>query len=256
MLKWLRNKLAGPVYLDCYTYRQDVYEFAKIQSATRFYPNWWKKLKNTIGVVDPNNELLEERLAPTMRGCVGFTNFFRKSLCIPLWSDLRVTIGPTNSKFHKWYFADRASKISVHEQEQRGDFMPDADYQHLKLDAPWHIKCKEEVYFAFIDPVWTSDTVEGGIITTPGLLEFKHQHSVNINMLFERDPNIHRIIDLPYNHPLVFLIPLTERRVILRYHMVTREEFEAIRKPSLTFVNVYGTARRIREQQECPMKSK
>lgn len=255
MLKWLRNKLAGPVYVDCYTFRKDVYDYAKIQPATRFYPGWWKKLKNKYGVVDPDNEMFELRETGTMRGCVGFTDLFKNAFCIPLWSDLRLTVGQVGSDFYKWLYADKISDAGTHPQEQRGDFLPDSHYQHFKLSSPWHLKCEEEVKFLFVDPVWTSN-LDNGIIIPPGVLEFKHQASTNINMLVIRDPELPRMIDLKYGEPLAFLVPMTERRVILRYHLVSREKFMAAGKPILSFVNAYITSKKMQEKQECPMKSK
>lgn len=253
MLKWLRNKLAGPVYVDCYTCRKDVYDYAKIQSATRFYPGWWKKLKNKYGIVDPENEMFELREAGTMRGCVGFTDLFRKALCIPLWSDIRITIGPVGSDFFKWKYADNVSAAGPHPREQRGDFMPDSHYQHLKLHSPWQLKCDEDVSFLFVDPIWTSNP-DDGVIIPPGVLEFKYQHATNINMLIARDPDLPRVLELKYGAPLAFLVPMTERRVVLRHHFVSREVFSTINKPILTFINAYSISRKRAEQ--CPMKSK
>lgn len=255
MLKqWLANKLQGPVYLDCYTSRKDVYDLAKIESATRFYPEWWKKLKNSFDATDANNTTLGDRIVPTMRYCVGFTSLFKRALCIPLWSDLRLTVGPVNSGFYKWIYSDRKSEAGVHPYEQRGEFAPDSHYQHLKLDCPWTVKCDGEVSFLFFDPVWTGEP-NSSVITPPGILDFKYQHSININMLVARDPEDPKVIDLRYGTPLAFLVPMTDRRVVLRYHLVSQEEFEGFFTPPITFVNAYGTIKK-KEQEQCPMKSK
>lgn len=256
MLKqWLRNKLAGPVYVDCYTDRKDVYDYAKIQPATRFYPNWWKRLKNKFGVDDEQNPGLEARYAGSMRHCMGFTELFRAAFCIPLWSDLRITVGPVGSNFHRWLFADKQSAAGVHSEKQRGDFLPNSHFQHLKLQTPWLLKCSEEVKFVFLDPSWTWGNEITDLIIPPGIIEFKYQAATNINMLIPRDAALPKMFDLKYGTPLAFLVPMTERRVILRHHLVSREKFALLGKPTLTFVNAYGTTKK-KDQEQCPMKSK
>lgn len=251
---WLRSKLDGPVYLDCYTSNADAYKYAKIEPAARFYPKWWKKLKNKYSVIDPSNPQLEMRESGTMRSCAGFTDLFKSALCIPLWSDLRLTVGPIGTDFYKWLYADGRSRAGVHGQAQRGDFMPDSEYQHFKLVTPWRIKCEEDVKFLLFDPTWTGDA-NNGVITPPGVLEFKYQAAANVNILVARDLESPRVVDLKYGTPLAFLAPLTERRVVLRYHLISTEEFERLPKGALTFVNAYNTTKK-KEQEQCPMKTK
>ena len=65
--KWLRNKLDGPIYLDCYTSNSSVYKAARISSAINHLPMWWKRLLPTV-----ERPLLKDapnfkHPAPTMR---------------------------------------------------------------------------------------------------------------------------------------------------------------------------------------------
>lgn len=238
--KWLRNKLDGPIYLDCYTSNSSVYKAARISSAINHLPMWWKRLLPTV-----ERPLLKDapnfkHPAPTMRHCVGFTDMFKKSFCIPLWSDLVVRVEPAMQEGYAWKFADGCSKLTDHHAFQRGDFMPPEHFQHLKLTSPWLLRCDEDINFLFFDPFWPSYEGEEVAIIPPGLLNFKHQPGTNINMFIRKLPDEARTVELKFNTPLVFITPLTERKVILRHHLVSPEHISMyVDRPYATFRDSY-----------------
>jgi hypothetical protein len=242
--KWLRNKLAGPVYVDCYTVNSDVYNTSRIKTATYYYPKWWKRLLPTVGqpVFDELPKLT--RPASTMRHCVGFTDLFKKSFCLPLWSDLMLHVEPAMQAGHAWKFADGRSTLGEHPSFQRGDFMPPEHFQHIKLNSPWHLRCEEEINFLFFDPFWPSYEGEETVIIPPGLLSYQHQSATNINLFVRKLENESRTVDLKFNTPLVFLTPLTDRKVILRYHLVSAQEMADVTRPQVAFVDSYLQAKK------------
>jgi len=221
--KWIRNKLDGPVYLDCYTSNPNAYKAARISSAINHLPSWWKRLLPTVERPVMNELLKFKRPGSTMRHCTGLTDMFKKSFCIPLWSDLIIHLEPAMQEGYAWKFADGRSKLTEHPAFQRGDFMPPEHFQHLKLDSPWYLHCDENINFLFFDPFWPSYEGEEVAIIPPGLLNFQYQSGTNINMFIRKLENESRTVDLKLNTPLVFITPLTERKVVLRHHLVSQE---------------------------------
>ena len=221
--KWLRNKLDGPVYLDCYTSNPNAYKAARISSAIHHLPLWWKRLLPTVDRSVMDSLPSFKRPGTTMRHCVGLTDMFKKSFCIPLWSDLVVHVEPAMQDGYAWKFADGNSKLTEHAAFQRGDFMPPEHFQHLKLDSPWYLRCDEDINFLFFDPFWPSYEGEEVAIIPPGILNFQHQTATNINMFIRKLPDEARDVTLKFNTPLAFITPLTERKVVLRHHLVSAE---------------------------------
>lgn len=244
MLRWLRNKLNGPVYLDCYTTDAGAYKLARPKSATHYLPNWWKRLPTTVNAPRLDNAPNVTGEVATMRHCIGFTDLFKKSFCLPLWSDLVINVEPAGKKGYVWVYADGKSNIREHPAYQWGDFLPPGQFQHLKLFSPWYFKCEEDVKFLFFDPFWPSYTGEEQVITPPGLVNYQYQGVTHVNIFVRKLPNEPHKVELEFNTPLVFITPLTERKVILRHHLVTPQEMDNIMRPQATFVDVYLKTKR------------
>ena len=118
--------------------------------------------------------------------------------------------------------------------------MPPEHFQHLKLTSPWLLRCDEDINFLFFDPFWPSYEGEEVAIIPPGLLNFKHQPGTNINMFIRKLPDEARTVELKFNTPLVFITPLTERKVILRHHLVSPEHISMyVDRPYATFRDSY-----------------
>jgi hypothetical protein len=244
MLKWLRNKIEKPIYLDCYTTNADVYNTARLKAATYYYPQWWKRLLPTVDRTLFDSIPGLKHPASTMRHCVGFTDLFKKSFCLPLWSDLVIHVEPAMREGYAWKFADGRSNLTDHPAFQRGDFMPPEHFQHVKINSPWQLRCSEEINFLFFDPFWPSYEGEETVIIPPGILNFQHQSATNINLFVRKMPDEPRKVELKFNTPIVFITPLTERRVILRHHLATPQEMVDITRPQVSFVDSYLRAKK------------
>lgn len=255
---WLRSKLDEPVYLDCYTASETAYRAAQIKAAGRVIPQWWKNIDPTIHVPLINEEMGLYGQGPTMRGCAGFTDLFKRSFTIPLWSDVSVCVAPEGEKGYSWKFADHRSQAGEHSPRQRGTFMDANKFQHIKLQSPWHLNCTEEVDFLFFDPFWTRGDSKD-VIIPPGVVNYKYQTATNINIFIRKLPGEPNTILLEHNAPLVFLVPLTERKVILRHHLIREDEIYRVARPQVAFVNSYQKVKMLTkagETQKCPMNSK
>lgn len=249
MLKSLQNflKFNKPIVVDLYTCRKDVYEFSQPKRASKFIPEWWKKLDK--GYFSSNGH----RPASTMRKCAGFLDNLRYGFVLPMWSDVQVSVGQQGSNNWAWVYSDGRSNASSHEQSQRGDFLPDFENLHLKLHCPWTAVCSEDLHWQMLQPTWNMDD-PFEYITPPAIVNFKLQHSLEVHTFFRRKdvPELHVI---PHGRPMLHLVPLSERTVELRYHLVSEEEFEKYTSVGalLKFSDGYAMIKKTRlENGGCP----
>ena len=218
------------IVVDCFTADPLTFEQTPIAPATQYLPQWWKSLPAyaSDGGNHYNNDT--ESNTRNMKGCVGFTQYFKQSLAIPLWGGIRIDLTDNIEKKYRWLtayntsdlgMAEKADLIAWHGSQQFHGFLDDT-YQHLKISAPWRLKCKYDIPFAFTDPVWCRNDITS-YTTLPGILNFKYQHAVNVNIFvqYRAQP---RTIVLQLGQPLAFLTPLTEDEVIFKPQLVSSKE--------------------------------
>lgn len=244
------NFLKKDVVVHCYTANAGVFNFAPIQKATAFIPDWWKALPKSVPEPQHGFPLA------TMKGCAGFTDLYKHGFIMPMWSDAFLKIGEigTNNYFYK--FSDGWSKMTQHNAHQRGDAFPETSYQHLKIESPWEFECDEEVNFMQTEVFWNRTRPES-MLVMPGVQNFKHQHGTNVNTLWVRKEQEQEHF-LSFGTPLAQFTPLTERNVRLELHLVSIEEMQkrhAIAYQS-TFINKYRSNKRALAKQGCPYHSK
>lgn len=235
--------------LDLFTHRQMIYDAAKLKSAAQFFPDWWKNLKTEMKSVNKDD------LFPsaTMRRCMGFVDNYKHGFIMPMWSDFRIELAPIGDPFFKAQMSDGTTHISQHPAMLRGSYLPETHYCHIKFSTPWAGRCKEDVYFKWEQPTWSLKSPDR-VIVLPGVIEFKYQYSMNLNVMFARAKE-KSMIQLDFQQPIVHLTPITEREVILKHHMVSREEYDKyMQGEKLSMINRYRAYRRVRESEEkkCP----
>jgi hypothetical protein len=206
LLFWFRPR---KIHIDCFTARNDTFLYAPIDNATKYLPQWWKELPTDCGT--------GSTAVNNMRNCVGFIDLYRSSLVLPMWSDLEIDAkgDGTLSYLH----SDRMSTVDFHLPTQRGRLM--ANHIHAKLISPWVAECKEDIAWTCVPALYSQQDIEDYTVC-PGMLNFKYQGAMNVNMFIPNRP--HKFI-IPHRQPLIHLIPLSDRRVKVHRHLVTKEEF-------------------------------
>jgi hypothetical protein len=229
------NIFQKPVVIDCYTDNPHAFEYAKPSKATEFLPKWWKSLPKDGHA--------------NMSRCAGFIDLYRKSYVLPMWSDFDVWFNPDGS--YNWQYADLRSEAQVHDQAQYTGWASKSDAAHLKLESPWYFFCKEDVYFQWTPATWAQDDVFE-YLAVPGTSEYKYQNATNVNLMLSKK---HEKITIPLGRPLVFITPLTERKVIFRTHLISLDELQKKKTvfPPVT-LGKYFALRKIRNKREakCP----
>lgn len=201
------------IILDCFSYSPYVLETAPIVPAMKLMPEWWKKL--------PNFFYSEKNNTPqsTMRTCDGMVNYYKKSIAMPMWSDLSINVKSPSD--YSWQYADEKSEMGIHDvRNQATGFLN--GYAHLKLMPPWKFKCKEDIFWVWSHPVYNYPNSHH-VVSFPGIVSYKEQYATNINLLVHADKP--RNIVIPHGQTLVHMTPMSDRKVEIVRHLVTREEF-------------------------------
>lgn len=241
------------IQLDCYTTYNHVYDMFKIESAKKHVPDWFKELPSTF------NDSRSVNPVPTVKTCVGIASYFRNGVIIPMWTDSRVgyvqaSNGYTNTTQLVSQFSDQVTKCQVHEQKQLGnEFMPDQTYTHFKIFSPWVFECNEDIDWLWIQPTYNFKYPDE-LTVLPGALEFKYNSNVFINFSIRKlnekqEPNL---VHIEAGQPFVHLIPLTDRDVVVKNHLVSNEEWGRIfqKNNRAFFFNNHNKKRNILKNKE------
>lgn len=210
-----------PVVVNCYTHQGFMYEHSQIRPTKEFSPKWLRDIPAKLPIVD--DELVEGK---TLRLCSGLNQLLDTGYIIPMWADLKVRLGDRSHAQYKWALSDESLGAVIHPPEQRGEYLPDTEYSHLKLDNQWTLHCDEPIRFAMIDNTWMWDKPDDVVIPA-GILDFHYQHGLNVNIFFKRGDD-DKTVFIPHGQPLAQLIPLTDRKVVFKHHLVTVDEYRKL----------------------------
>jgi hypothetical protein len=241
MMFFFRRK---QIVLDCFTDDQVLYDYLAPDKATKFYPEWWKNLEPSY------KEHKTPVPAATMKGCRGLIEFHRNAIAIPMWSDLYVEVGDLKTKVIRQAIMNTPS--TQHPAQQRGTWLPAQKYGHAKFDCPWVFKTKEYVQFMLMEAFYNLDKPED-LMIPPGIVDFKYQQGANINVLFDYREQKRDVI-IKAGDPLMFMIPLTEREVVIKKHKVTSQEYRDLKILPYTFSNHYGFNKKVIDKAEAEKK--
>jgi hypothetical protein len=217
--------------------------------AVKFIPSWWRAIPKELSI---DGQLYPET---TMRHCAGFLDYFSRSVIVPLWSDFVVEVGPVGTNLYRSQYADMRSVVSEHPAHQRGSYLPPTHYQHLKLQGPWFAKTNTDVSWVISQPTWCFENPTE-LISPPGVIEFKHQHSLNINLFIPRTEDKNKTVRLSAGQPLLCLTPMSDQRVVVRHHQASREELNKMGLSLAFFSGDYVKKRALRAAApRCPFSS-
>jgi hypothetical protein len=230
------------VILDCFTDRDYVFDYAPIKKAISFIPDWWRELPKSKVTIDQRYPDLN------MRYCPGIIDFYKYGFIIPMWTELKLVVGPVGTSSYEWQYADEVSTIEVHNSRQWGNFLDSSVYQHFKLGVPWVLKSNKEINFSFTYPTWNFKKPEELVIFN-AVDNYYYQNSTSINLVVKREAQVKQIL-IAHNQPLVHLNPLSDKKVTLKLHLVSSEEKQKIehkQQRRLFFVKNYINKKLLRK---------
>lgn len=223
------------VVLDCFTYDPAVFDVCKVDYSKKFFPDWWKALPTKTNKIIPNSLGLEFEQS-TIRRCVGLNSLFNRGLMIPMWSDLKFKV--LNDNFSH-YFSSH-SEMSGLERHPREQYGPAFDnFVHAKLLTPWVFKENTGVSFAWTQPSWNLVHHKNNFLVPPAVVDFKYQHATHVNMFLPKGDNEFMI---NCGEPVVHLIPLTEKNLVIKRHLISQADWASIissKGSGVKFINKY-----------------
>jgi hypothetical protein len=227
--------------IDCFTNRPDVFSFSKIDHAHNFYPEWWKQTPKTF-----MRTFYKEA---TIKKCRGIIDTYRYGAMVPLWSDLALNV---KNKEYQWQFSDFETNSQIHPSEQWNTYIDPNNYGHLKITSPWYITCKSDTKFYWTVPFW-NHAIDIPYHIIPGMLEFKYNHGININIMINLQKDFTHNIKL--HTPMAHMIPVSDKELVIKHHLISNEEFKNLgNKHIYTFTNNYEIHKKNVDKQEskCP----
>jgi len=211
------------------------YETVPVDYSHKFYPQWWKNLEKAEFDFDL-------RLAKSnSKSCAAIIDFYQKGIILPLWSDFAL-----NVKTGEWDFSDKMSTADYHGYFQREGFKE--DYQHFKLTSPWLFRSEKNVSFAYVPDFYNQNTPF--FEAPPGIVNYHDMYVTSFNFF------VPKYVDnfvMPVGTPLANIIPLSERPIELRRHLISEPEFHILnlkKHTRISFARKHMTIKRLVKEQE------
>jgi hypothetical protein len=241
------------VVVDCFTKSEIQNKLYPIDYASRFIPEDWKNLPTTVQVkAVPDRDSKLEITASTMKKCVGFLYLHSKGFIIPAWSDMAIEMmGEARAAA-----IEPKGKMDVNchpknlywSQLYKG-------YSHIKLMSPWMIREKTGVKFTWNRCDWVNSENADKFHVVSAVIDFNTQYASHINVFQKTGSTVH----IPAGTPLVHLIPITDKDLDLRKHVVSPEEYNRIYNSYAERGIFMGHHRAMQkyieeEQAKCPFK--
>ena len=238
------------INLDCFTYSNETYLTTPIVRASKAFPDWWQKLDPytpKFHSTTENGYHLRKHDEMTARDCYAIVELYKKGLIIENWSDISFKV--ENGVYHYWA-ADNTERPHDHDRRQLGESFP--NHFHIKLISPWVFREKTGVKFLWLGAEWSLDNFE--IKVLPGVINFDIISQVNVNMMF---PMRNGSFTISIGNPLVHLVPLSEKKLKIHNHLVTKPEFDKL-SLSANLPSFYGCRKTVqlrkrnKERGTCP----
>jgi len=245
------------IILNCYTYNQQTYDFFPISKSTKHLPSWWKQMGPTF------NTPARFTGWPTIKSCHSVNAFLKRGVTIPLWTDALLGVAKVDTPAGPQHriiteFGDQVqTKCGVHGSMQMSqEFLPEHNYTHLKLETPWLFESDDDTEWLWTHPVYNNNELDQ-FTTLPGIIEFKYNHVVNINLTMRKEWNGEPLLlNLEAGKPMVNLIPMSNRQVEVRNHLVSKDEWNEIkdRNTHIFFRGNYNKFVKLNKEKEtkCP----
>lgn len=216
---FFNKRKKNELFLDCYTYLPYVYETAKINHAVKYIPDWWK---NTPKYEESENQA-------TIKNCVALKDYFKTGIVIPSWFSLSLTIHSQDFEREESFSFDSSTNHfeEISHPKCQYSLLAGKNKINFKIKSPWLIYCKEPINFVWSHPLYNMvKMTDKNFDIMPAVVNYKYQNATNINAIITKEENDLQMIKIEPLNPLVMMHPMTERKVNLRHHLVSEEEWK------------------------------
>ena len=230
------------ITIDSFTYHPGIVDQFPIAKASEFYPQWWKTLPKELPAITRDGVPFP---MATMKTCEGFIRNYYNSFILPMWSDLSLITRADGTWTYLYSATEYMPTIVEHDGATHDNAL--SKYLALKILTPWLMQEKSGIKFHLTSPVWSNVNKINEFTTLPGTVDFKHQNTINNIMLLNKRRNeIHWESGDAFMH----VIPLTEKDVTVKCHLVTKQEYDDLYLAKMyrsSFVSTY-----MKKKSRCP----
>lgn len=235
------------INVDCFVDSYRIAETYPVRRSFNYVPDWWRKLPQSFHISHELTKKPYER--PTMKTCYGMTTLYRKGFIIPLWADIDLFFNRNEEEAVYSYQSAAELNISQHDSLEYGRQFP--NFHHMKLRSPWLFKETKGIEFIFAPCLWSHLAVAPEIRVMPGVLNFRDQHSTNVNWFV---PHMNAHIRLEAGLPLAQIIPITDKKVKLSIHVLNRLEYDKLRTVMHVHKFKLGFQKVVKDSNRCPVR--
>lgn len=221
------------IVLDAFTTHRHLVEMFPPDYAIKFRPKWWSEIPYAERTLASGITIQ----ANTMRRCMGFKDYYSdRALIVPLWCSFVMEYKNDGSRYS---FAEDKYFIEFQNEIQRGpNYL--TGFHQFKLATPWRFREISGVNFLFSQAFYNfKDPTE--FIMPPATINYKFQHSLEVNFFVRKPPaGESSRLEIDAGHPMIYLAPLTEKKVIVKTHLVSEEEIKRVNIPAIYFNGLYS----------------
>jgi hypothetical protein len=190
-----------------------------IVRASKTIPQWFRELPNpelNFGKTDEHEYTIKSKNF-NIKHCYGFLELFKKGIVIENWADISIKSDYENFN----YYYSSGPQPEIHTRNQIGNGF--SEYHHIKLVSPWRFIEKTGVKFLWFGAEWSLDKLNIKIL--PGVINFDIISGINVNFMF---PRIDNEFVVEIGQPLVHLIPISDKKLVFKNHLVDNNEFQKL----------------------------
>jgi hypothetical protein len=132
-----------------------------------------------------------------------------------------------------------------------GSYTHELQAHSIKISSPWILECNDDVDWLFVNPIWNTASMEFTVL--PGTLRFKYPLQSNINIMVRKGLSSNIMIGA--GTPIAHLIPLSERNINLKCHLIS--DTEMIERKLDVDPFFFGSYKKVvelkeKQQKKCP----
>jgi hypothetical protein len=191
---------------------------------TKCFPEWWRVLASHAPLTPQKGQAVSK--TQTIKHCYALQETFKRGIGMPLWRDVFVTVeadGAVVSDGPKV----KTSRIGTSHPSFQFPNAFNAATQHYKFFSPWSFVCEQAVHFAVIHPMYHQrDPFR--FHTMPGVVEYRHQHATEINVLLPRVPGQRIELSFAAGEMMAYLLPMSEGHVRVVAEEISSVEMERV----------------------------
>lgn len=210
------------IVLDAFTCIPHVHELFKIRKAMTYFPESVKALPSAVDSLDSERHLIPNGMT-TLKRCNGLVDLYKQGFIIPLWTNVRFF--PKSYSLNQCNTVvslDKPFEAQEHPRKQYSTLYE--NYFHTKLLSPWVFKENTGIKWLFTPASWNIEQYnkQNDVIILNGCLDYKNNNATHVNLFVKKNVEY---IELPSGMPLIHTIPLSEKQVILKQHVVSEQEW-------------------------------